>query len=304
MVACDAVMFVLALTALMAVRLAVHRRVLRCDTYLFARCRNMAEAAGALEFSVRGASRVSSQHLAACAKLFSEHYGVWGVGAPARQGARVRLSASRLQEQCLFDANCCLSLATTSDGSTVGHAFAVKFQHDGVGCVSWITQLVVHSDFRSHGVASKLCQMAWDVSAVDGCGIVTSHPHAIRALEKATRRRCKPGMLNLARSLIAASHIPYLQDKTILCSPPGSMCQIDTGFFVDHISVNVLMPAQPSRLVLGPLEDGHEFVAFTLNAWTPHLGRNVSPPSTSSNDDEQRGELALRWPSSLHSDQD
>jgi hypothetical protein len=125
-----------------------------------------------------------------------------------------------------------------------------KFEIDGVGCssgaVSWITQLVVHSDFRSHGVASKLCQMAWDVSAVDGCGIVTSHPYAIRALEKATRRSCRPGMIHYAKSLVAASRIPYLQGKPIRCNHAGSsMCQIDTGFFVDHTDVDELIPSQP-----------------------------------------------------------
>jgi GNAT superfamily N-acetyltransferase len=244
--------------------------------------------ARALEFSVRGASRVSSEQLEECAKLFSAHYGVWGAGSSARQGTRVRLSANRLQGQCLFNGDCCLSLATTSDGSIVGHAFATKFQLDGVGCVSWITQLVVHSDFRSHGVGSKLCQTAWDVNAVDGCGIVTSHPHAIRALEKATRRHCKPGSLGLARSLVAASCIPYLQGNAIHCVPPGSMCQVDNGFFVDHSDVSHLIPSQPSRLRLGPLEDGHEFVAFTLKAWTPHPRRDVSPSTSSSSDNDDR----------------
>ncbi len=130
--------------------------------------------------------------------------------------------------------------------------------------------------------------MAWDVTAVAGCGIVSSHPHAIRALEKATRRHCKPGMIEDARSLIAASHIPYLQGRNIHCKQPYNMCQVDTGFFVDHTNVNQLIPSQPSRLGLGPLEDGNEFVAFTLKTWTPHLNRNVSPPSSSGSDDDQR----------------
>lgn len=235
---------------------------------LFAQCR-MTEASQidtrALEFSVRGADMVTIEQLNACALLFSAQYGVWGASAPLPlRGLRVRLSVSRLQQQYLFDNSCCLSLAKSADGSIVGHAFATKFEFSGVGCFSWITQLVVHSDYRNQGVASKLCQLAWDVRAVAGCGIVSSHPHAIRALEKATRRHCKPGLIDHARSLVAASHIPYLQGRKIHCKQPHNMCQVDTGFFVDHTAVNQLISSQPSRLGLGPLEEGHEFVAFTL----------------------------------------
>jgi GNAT superfamily N-acetyltransferase len=241
-----------------------------------------------LEYSVRGAGSVSPEQLDACTKLFSAHYGIW-----ADKGTRVRMSARRLREQCLFNDDCCLALATSADGSLVGHAFATKFEIDGVGCssgaVSWITQLVVHSDFRSHGVASKLCQMAWDVSAVDGCGIVTSHPYAIRALEKATRRSCRPGMIHHAKSLVDASRIPYLQGKPIRCNHAGSsMCQIDTGFFVDHTDVDELIPNQPPRLGLEPLEAGHEFVAFTLSRRGHHVPTNAHKTS---DDEERHGEL-------------
>lgn len=42
------------------------------------------------------------------------------------------------------------------------------------------------------------------------------------------------------------------------------MCQVDTGFFVDHTDVNQLISSQPSRLGMGPLADGSEFVALIL----------------------------------------
>ena len=249
-----------------------------CTTYLaplgihrllvcFAEAR-MEEAQAAIEFSVRGVSLVSPEQLDSCARLFSAHYGVWGDGAlPSHQrGSRVRLSSSRLREQCLFDDRCCLALSTLADGSVVGHAFATRFRYNNVGWFSWITQLVVGSSFRRRGVATKLCQVALgDVNAVAGCGIVTSHPHAIRALEKATRSHCEPGRADLARALLSASGIPYLQGRDIISGPHPhtDMCTVDTGFFVDHADINQhIIPSQPARLGLRHLDDGQEFVAF------------------------------------------
>ena len=230
-------------------------------------CRRMEEAETTIEFSVRGAGLVSPAQLDSCARLFSAHYGVWGEGAPpsCQQGSRVRLSPSRLREQSLFDDSCCLALATLADGRVVGHAFATRFRYTNVGWFIWITQLVVDSSYRRRGVATKLCQIAWDVNAVAGCGIVTSHPHAIRALEKATRSHCEPGRADLARALLSASGIPYLQGRDIISGPHPhtDMCTVDTGFFVDHADINQhIIPSQPARLGLRHLDDGQEFVAF------------------------------------------
>ena len=257
--------------------------------------------AASLEFSVRGASAVSPGQLEACARLFSENYGVWGKGAPQKLlGSRVRLSANKLMEQYLFDDSCCLATATTLDGNIVGHAFATKFCYEDV-CFSWITQLVVASQFRNQGIASKLCQLSWDVDAVAGCGIVTSHPHAIKALEKATRRRCKHGMMDCAHSLLQASCIPYLHNRNVSCGQSGGICTVDTGFFVDHTDVDKLISIQSPRLGLKQLEAGHEFVAFTLKSWsaeraltrTPHSSREASPTiSSSCSGDEHTRELA------------
>jgi GNAT superfamily N-acetyltransferase len=225
-----------------------------------------------ITFTVQSAATVTSSQLEGCANLFSAHYGVWGDGAPpSLRGQRVRLSANKLREQYLFNEDCCLATATLPDGTIVGHAFATVFHDEMVGGqFSWITQLVVDSQYRSQGVASKLCQLAWDVDAVAGCGIVTSHPHAIKALEKATRRHCKPGMIDHARSLLKASRIPYLQDCMVSCQSDGSgMCVVDSNFFVDHTEVDQLVTFQPARLGLRQLEAGHEFVAFTLRSWTP-----------------------------------
>lgn len=165
-----------------------------------------------MEFSVRGANAVTQEQLEACARLFSAQYGVWGEGAPSR----VRLSASKLKEQYMFDESCCLAMATTlPGGEIVGHAFATSFSAGSGGeRFGWITQLVVDERHRSRGVASKLCRLAWDVRATAGCCIVTSHPHALLALKRATRGDHALGTAEQARALLDASGVPWTQGSS------------------------------------------------------------------------------------------
>jgi hypothetical protein len=171
------------------------------------------------------------------------------------------------------------------------------------GKVSWITQLVVHSDYRQRGVAKKLCRLAWAVDHYYAAGLVTSHPYAVRALERATQRSCdRATSMHAAHEIVACCTVPYVQGKT-LCFEDGryvhpSMytaaqahsssaltgfvqtiacpcahiaccrCLIDTHFFVDHTGVNHILQAEMQRnnWKLGQLERGKEFVAFTFAA--------------------------------------
>jgi hypothetical protein len=89
------------------------------------------------------------------------------------------------------------------------------------GTVSWITQLVVHSEYRQRGVAKKLCRMAWAVDHYYAAGLVTSHPYAVRAMERATERSCcRDTIMHAAHEILAHCAIPYVQGKT-LCFENG-----------------------------------------------------------------------------------
>ena len=56
-------------------------------------------------------------------------------------------------------------------------------------------QLVVHTDYRNQNVAKQLLYSIWCESSNFAWGIVSSNPYAIRALEKATRRRSSPKII-------------------------------------------------------------------------------------------------------------
>ena len=132
--------------------------------------------------------------------------------------------------------------------------------------VSWITQLVVHADWRRRGIAKRLCRIAWGTRKYFAYGLVSSHPYAVRALEGATVRRCDRNLAaQHAQELIEYSCIPYMKGKT-LCFDDGR-CLIDTQFPVDHSGVEQLL-LTIKDWQLGPLEDNKEFFAFTF-ATTP-----------------------------------
>ncbi len=71
----------------------------------------------------------------------------------------------------------------------------------------------MHKDYRSQGIGKKLCRTAWGVNNYFACGLVSSHPYAVRALEKATQRIAdRSAIQRYFKELVLHSHIPYVQD--------------------------------------------------------------------------------------------
>jgi hypothetical protein len=158
----------------------------------------------------------------------------------------------------------CVLLRHAFARMTVLFAFVCNSQQ---GEVSWITQLVVHLDWRKRGIAKQLCRLACGTrNHYFVCGLVSSHPYAARALEGATMRRCDRNLaLQHAQELINYSGIPYIKGKD-LCFDDGR-CLIDTQFPVDHSGVDHIL-LTIDNWQLGPLDDNKEFFAFTF-ATTP-----------------------------------
>jgi ribosomal protein S18 acetylase RimI-like enzyme len=76
------------------------------------------------------------------------------------------------------------SYATVAiNGNVVGHAFTSRWTVNGK-TVCWITQLVVHCDFRQQGLATKLLSHIRSEKD-DVYGIMSSHPAACLAAVRA-----------------------------------------------------------------------------------------------------------------------
>ena len=175
---------------------------------------------------------VDSTLLEECAALYSSHYGRWGSRSPAA-GRRVRLSAKRLREW-LDSPDSRITLAR-SGSDLVGYAIAVQAKANQCGIVSWVTQLVVHEEYRRQDVAKTLLFSIWGSSDHFAWGLLTANPYAVRALEKATRRRCVPARIQKnSRRLhrIGLAHVPYVDERTDV-DVRADQSRIRTNFFID-----------------------------------------------------------------------
>ena len=215
-----------------------------------------------------------------CAELFSSHYGIWSSQGPA-PNQRVKLSMQKLKEKYLFDENTYIVVVTNLESEKViGHAIGKRFLYPELeGTVSWITQLVVHSDFRNKGISTRLCTMAWGHKNNVACGLVTSHPYSIRALEKSTNCIIDMEKILLHGSkLIEACQIPYLLSAETFFNE--SRCVLNTQFYVSHEEINKII-RETDDWNLGEVKDGEEFfaVCFPMNK-RRRLSSNCKTAST------------------------
>nr|VFK50133.1 MAG: Methyltransferase domain-containing protein [Candidatus Kentron sp. TUN]VFK51151.1 MAG: Methyltransferase domain-containing protein [Candidatus Kentron sp. TUN]VFK57334.1 MAG: Methyltransferase domain-containing protein [Candidatus Kentron sp. TUN] len=215
-----------------------------------------------------------------CAHLYCNHYGNWSKNAPYAPGKRIKLSADKIQKCWLGnkDAN----LYTARLETLIGYAIAIRSKYpdelysvnDKYGVFSWVTQLVVHEDYRKRGIAKRLLFSIWGQSDDFAWGVLTANPYAIRALEKATRRRCSPERISKNKTKLFNIACEDLGDcyeinkgsTQIEVNKTGS--KIDTKFFVDHSQVPEMIKKAASNgtpWVLGDIEEGWEWFAFTFN---------------------------------------
>lgn len=202
-----------------------------------------------------------------CAELYSNHYGRWSSDSPTNAGQPIRLSASRIREWLESPKT---SIAFARDqGQLIGYAIAVQTKEKDYGVISWVSQLVVHRDYRNLGVAKTLLFSIWGFSDHFAWGLVSANPYAIRALEKATRRRCSPTRVgkNVRKLLnVAQEHVPYISSNTPYVVDAHNS-RIDTQFSVDHSRLSEMVERvtkEDAPWTLGQLPSGWEWLAFTF----------------------------------------
>lgn len=199
-------------------------------------------------FIVKRYDEVTSQDLIDTAALFSAHYGVWGARGP-RPGQRVSFTPDRLRDACLFDDKCGVVLCREGPGGALlGHALFRTFNVNSTllgkeprGPGVWITQLVVHEAARGKRLASSMLLQLCTRDVVV-MGLLSSHPHALRALERACARPIVQALVcEAAPALACDAGVPYFRAEDILTE--GGRCVANTRFFVDHAEVDALLAA-------------------------------------------------------------
>jgi 2-polyprenyl-3-methyl-5-hydroxy-6-metoxy-1,4-benzoquinol methylase len=200
------------------------------------------------------------------AQFYSRHYGRWSTESPYHPGQSIKLTADMLSRWLKKDSR--ISLAKLDD-QIVGYAISIQTQYGARGLISWVTQLVIHEDHRKRDVAKRLLFSIWGMSDHFAWGLVTANPYAIRALEKATRRRCDPKRIrhNVDKlKAIGQRQTTYVKKETTIRANSTTSI-INTKFFLDHSELpQMLLNAQKTTpWALGELPDGWEWLAFTFH---------------------------------------
>ncbi|KAL2752782.1 hypothetical protein ACRALDRAFT_1052572 [Sodiomyces alcalophilus JCM 7366] len=234
------------------------------------------------------------------AQFFSDNYGIWAQQFPdgshhGKPGSRVKLSASRLRAQCLPEGSRSSYARVTVDGVLAGHAFACRWQY-GDRHVFWVTQLVVHREYRERRLATTLL-LALQQGQDDVFGIMSSHPAACKALAKAFGNFAFPQVsLDFARdhaaNVLLGSPISYIKDAklrgSLFCpnDTTGIISGVDSDFFVDHAEPLEALEwlKDEEQWPLGDLPDGYEFLFLF------EVSRRRRPRSLSSSRSLGRGE--------------
>lgn len=142
--------------------------------------------------------------LSEAVELFNHNYGIWGDDptqlevhprkgiSPAsvtssitneELGSRVKLTKNRLRAQYLPDDASCTYVRVKVNDHLAGNAFACRWSN-GNRVVCWVTQLVVHNNFRERGLAAALLTyLRQNDDAI--YGLMSSHPAACLAAAKA-----------------------------------------------------------------------------------------------------------------------
>lgn len=201
------------------------------------------------------------------ADFYSKHYGEWSESSPLQ--GNVTLSVKRLRYY-LDEKSFVFYARLKKDSSLIGYAIAEQEYIDNKKkMIIWVTQFVVHKDYRNRMVGFDLLSFVWGLSDAYAWGLVTANPYAVRALEKATRRRCEPKIIsNHLKELMnfGELYVWYIDSNT-QCTVSDSIAIIDTKFQVDHSDnpERIKNVTRETPWTMGDLPEGHEWLAFVFN---------------------------------------
>ncbi len=214
---------------------------------------------------------VNDDLLSKCSDLYSTQYGKWSKSTGLKSGNNIKLSVNAIKKW-LENKDSALYFACDNE-VLIGYAIALSITTQ-YGTISWVTQLVVHENYRHKNVAKTLLHSIWGFTNHFAWGIVSANPYAIRALEKTTRRRSDPIRIkhNIKKILnIGIENVPYISSDIEYDIKEG-VSTINTCFYVDHSNVDDMIDNVVSDTVpwaLGKLKEGWEWIAFTFNDQLP-----------------------------------
>ncbi|CAL1698875.1 unnamed protein product [Somion occarium] len=223
-------------------------------------------------FNIIDGTSVSDEQLEASAQLFSDHYGVWDPSF--KPNARVRMTLRKLRQECLSDPDRTVLVTCSIGDNLIGQAFAATWKV-GEDIVGWITQLVVHRDYRRRRIATCLLQRVRShrlFSSVTIIGVTSTHPATCNAVASLAGTPIGEVDLEFIRehgpSILSVSPVRYVQSAKQRgalfqdCPDEGVISTLDTDFPVDHGEPEAALETyiNSGRWRLGKLPQRHEYL--------------------------------------------
>lgn len=221
-----------------------------------------------LTYRSKRCSAMDDSEIAAASQLFSENYGYWSANHPVADKAQKRIaySANRIRSSFVNQPDRYVVMVYHND-DLVGHAFYLRRRVESLGYITWILQLVVKESYRGMHIGTKLMHSIWQLSDNFAWGLFTSNPLTIRALENATMRPVKIGLINKHIDRIRSVAYDLLPNTTWIDQYTGGI--VNTDFWTDHSDLqDKISVYETSRSfpLTKKLPEGYEWLAFTFKS--------------------------------------
>lgn len=214
-------------------------------------------------FRTKKCSQLTNDEILMCSDLFSQHYGIYSKNSPINPGKKIKLGPKYYREHFVNNPKSYCSLAFYKN-KIIGQAFYILLKTN-TGYLSWITQLVVHKQFRNRGIARRLLISVWGFSGDRAWGLATSNPLTVKTLESATFRKVTFSAMqkNISELQQIAKEVDFISTRTLDITSENAV--VNTEFFVDHKYINQNIKKYGNKdWLYQKLEEGYEWLAFTF----------------------------------------
>ena len=219
-------------------------------------------------------SKMSEEDIINTSKLFSEHYGNWSKKSTINPGKQISLSPARIRSAFVDKPNRYVAMVFYNN-KLVGHAFYMRRTVQKNKKITWILQLVVDKDYRGNNIGTKLLHSIFGLSDSFACGLYTSNPMTIKALENATFRHVDVQKINKNIKVLKEAAGDVLSGTTWIDNYYDGV--VNTEFYVDHSSLKEnIKKAYPGGNFpfKETLDEGCEWLAFVFKSQEPLIDSN------------------------------
>lgn len=216
-------------------------------------------------------SKMTESDIENTSQLFSNNYGTWSYNSSIKPGCRIKFSTERVNNSFVSKPD--RYVAMVFDGTNlIGHAFYMRRTVQKSKKITWILQLVVDKNYRGQKIGTKLIHSIFGLSDSYACGLFTSNPMTIKALENATFRHVDVKKISSKIDVIKAAAYDIFEDTQWIEEYKDGM--VDTNFPVDHSKIyeNIQKAYKEGEFpLIKDLPEGYEWLAFTFKSQTPMI---------------------------------